>query len=91
MNINTHIYPEYVVSFRMSSGAQGAPIREESRLDVSGVTSQGSEEQLDLNKLPSELVNRDYVEGKVATMTLRVQFPLLHQCGATQSASVGTS
>lgn len=23
MNMNTHIYPEYVVSFRMSSGAEG--------------------------------------------------------------------
>ncbi|MCE3216410.1 hypothetical protein HAX54_006373 [Datura stramonium] len=57
MNMNTHIYPEYVVSFRMSSVAEGAPIREESRLDVSGVTSQGSEEQLDLNKLPIELGN----------------------------------
>ncbi|XP_009597260.1 inactive poly [ADP-ribose] polymerase RCD1-like isoform X1 [Nicotiana tomentosiformis] len=60
MNMNTHIYPEYVVSFRMSSGAQGAPIREESRLDVSGVTSQGSEEQLDLNKLPTELNCQQY-------------------------------
>ncbi|XP_059275618.1 inactive poly [ADP-ribose] polymerase RCD1 isoform X1 [Lycium ferocissimum] len=57
MNMNTHIYPEYVVSFRMSSGAEGAPIKEESRLDVSGVTSQGYEEQLDLNKLPIELGN----------------------------------
>ncbi|XP_009769814.1 inactive poly [ADP-ribose] polymerase RCD1-like isoform X1 [Nicotiana tabacum] len=60
MNMNTHIYPEYVVSFKMSSGAQGAPIREESRLDVSGVTSQGSEEQLDLNKLPSEMKCQQY-------------------------------
>lgn len=57
MNMNTHIYPEYVVSFRMSSGAEGAPIKEESRLDVSRVTSQGSEERLDLNKLPTELGN----------------------------------
>ncbi|KAJ8555175.1 hypothetical protein K7X08_012671 [Anisodus acutangulus] len=57
MNMNTHIYPEYVVSFRMSSGAAGAPIKEEGRLDVSGVTSQGYEEQLDLNKLPIELGN----------------------------------
>lgn len=23
MNMNTHIYPEYVVSFKMSSGAEG--------------------------------------------------------------------
>ncbi|PHU28778.1 hypothetical protein BC332_00871 [Capsicum chinense] len=58
MNMNTHIYPEYVVSFKMSSGAEGVPIKEESRFDVSGVTTQGSEEQLDLNKLPIELGNR---------------------------------
>ncbi|CAN4128111.1 unnamed protein product [Withania somnifera] len=57
MNMNTHIYPEYVVSFRMSSGAEGAPIKDESMFDVSGVTYQGSEEQLDLNKLPVELGN----------------------------------
>ncbi|PHT58605.1 hypothetical protein CQW23_00968 [Capsicum baccatum] len=57
MNMNTHIYPEYVVSFKMSSGAEGVPIKEESRFDVSGVTTQGSEEQLDLNKLPIELGN----------------------------------
>ncbi|KAJ8529032.1 hypothetical protein K7X08_035867 [Anisodus acutangulus] len=56
MNMNTHIYPEYVVSFRMSSGAEGAQIKEEGRLDVSGVTSQGSEVQLDVNKLRIELV-----------------------------------
>ncbi|CAN4076295.1 unnamed protein product [Withania somnifera] len=57
MNMNTHIYPEYVVSFRVSSGAKGPPIKEECRLDVSGVTFRGYDEQLDLNKLPIELGN----------------------------------
>ncbi|XP_042505168.1 inactive poly [ADP-ribose] polymerase RCD1-like isoform X2 [Macadamia integrifolia] len=39
MNMNTHIYPEYVVSFRMPSNAEGFLVGNESKVNVSGVTN----------------------------------------------------
>ncbi|XP_022860735.1 inactive poly [ADP-ribose] polymerase RCD1-like [Olea europaea var. sylvestris] len=54
MNLNTHIYPEYVVSFRVSPGLEGCSVAEGSRLDVSGITSQGAQCQLQLDSPPDE-------------------------------------
>nr|GMD98339.1 inactive poly [ADP-ribose] polymerase RCD1-like [Ipomoea batatas] len=46
MNMNTHVYPEYVVSFKLSSEVEGAVVQSESLNDVSGVsTVQGSSYQ----------------------------------------------
>lgn len=39
MNMNTHIYPECIVSFKMSSAIKGNLVAEESRLDISRVTT----------------------------------------------------
>ncbi|XWS38793.1 hypothetical protein CRYUN_Cryun19dG0160700 [Craigia yunnanensis] len=39
MNINTHIYPEFVVSFKLSSNAKGHSIGSETNHAVSGVTA----------------------------------------------------
>lgn len=39
MNMNTHIYPEFVVSFKISSKTEGHLIGSETKLDISGVTS----------------------------------------------------
>ncbi|KAM5551102.1 hypothetical protein ABKV19_026100 [Rosa sericea] len=39
MNINTHIYPEFVVSFKLSSNTEGHPIGSEKKHGVSGVTT----------------------------------------------------
>ncbi|KAK4557248.1 hypothetical protein RGQ29_007134 [Quercus rubra] len=39
MNMNTHIYPEFVVSFKISSNIEGHLIGSETKLDISGVTS----------------------------------------------------
>ncbi|XVF11101.1 hypothetical protein REPUB_Repub07fG0240300 [Reevesia pubescens] len=39
MNINTHIYPEFVVSFKLSSNAKGHLIGSETNHAVSGVTA----------------------------------------------------
>ncbi|CAI9785022.1 unnamed protein product [Fraxinus pennsylvanica] len=52
MNLNTHIYPEYVVSFRVSPGVEG--VGEGSRLDMSGITSEGPQGQLQLDSSPDE-------------------------------------
>ncbi|KAL2545463.1 Inactive poly [ADP-ribose] polymerase RCD1 [Forsythia ovata] len=54
MNLNTHIYPEYVISFRVSPGAEGPSVGEGSRLDMSGITSQGPQGQLQLDSSPDE-------------------------------------
>nr|XP_027080744.1 inactive poly [ADP-ribose] polymerase RCD1-like isoform X1 [Coffea arabica]XP_027080745.1 inactive poly [ADP-ribose] polymerase RCD1-like isoform X1 [Coffea arabica]XP_027080746.1 inactive poly [ADP-ribose] polymerase RCD1-like isoform X1 [Coffea arabica] len=50
MNVNTHIYPEYVVSFRMPTDTEGAEVAEENRLDLSGVTSQEPQGKLQLGQ-----------------------------------------
>ncbi|KAL7164808.1 hypothetical protein ACSBR2_040666 [Camellia fascicularis] len=39
MNMNTHIYPEYVVSFKMSHSAEGALVGQESRFNIAGVAA----------------------------------------------------
>ncbi|KAK9144265.1 hypothetical protein Sjap_004168 [Stephania japonica] len=39
MNMTTHIYPEFFVSFRMSSSKKGRLVASESKFDVSGVTN----------------------------------------------------
>lgn len=42
MNMNTHIYPEFIVSFKFPSGFEGLPVGSEVKHDVSGVTSSSS-------------------------------------------------
>ncbi|CAA2992706.1 inactive poly [ADP-ribose] polymerase RCD1-like isoform X1 [Olea europaea subsp. europaea] len=54
MNLNTHIYPEYVISFRVPPGVKGPSVGEGSRLDMSGITSQGPQGQLQLDSSPDE-------------------------------------
>ncbi|KAF5938733.1 hypothetical protein HYC85_022992 [Camellia sinensis] len=39
MNMNTHIYPEYVISFKMSHSAEGALVGQESRFNIAGVAA----------------------------------------------------
>ncbi|XP_028103989.1 inactive poly [ADP-ribose] polymerase RCD1-like isoform X3 [Camellia sinensis] len=58
VNKNTHIYPEYVVSFKVSSDAEGLLVGSESKLDISGVTtcSQGPQVQLQLDPSLAQLV-----------------------------------
>ncbi|KAK3026693.1 hypothetical protein RJ639_041540 [Escallonia herrerae] len=59
MNTNTHIYPEFVVSFKVSSDAGGYVFGSESKLDVSGVTNclEGPQVQLYLNCAQADLGN----------------------------------
>ncbi|KAA8522009.1 hypothetical protein F0562_012677 [Nyssa sinensis] len=50
MNVSTHIYPEYVVSFKMSPRAEGTLIGKDSKFDMSGVTTyQGPQGRLQLD------------------------------------------
>ncbi|CAK9173442.1 unnamed protein product [Ilex paraguariensis] len=77
MNMNTHIFPEFVVSFKISHSAEGAPspVGEESRLDLSGVTSQGPQGKLQLDSSSVESVGNchkyqllDKSQGKVLSI-----------------------
>ncbi|KAE8055692.1 hypothetical protein FH972_012518 [Carpinus fangiana] len=57
MNVNTHIFPEYVVCFKMSLGVDGAGalVAEDGRIDVSGVTTiEGRQGQVQLYGSPVE-------------------------------------
>lgn len=57
MNMNTHIFPEFVVSFKASSSAEGNLIRSESQHPVSGITtlSQGPQDHLRLQSSAVDL------------------------------------
>ncbi|GMY29671.1 inactive poly [ADP-ribose] polymerase RCD1-like [Fagus crenata] len=59
MNMSTHVFPEFVVSFKMSSSADGgALVAEESRIDVSGITTCGRpQSQVQLYRSPVESEN----------------------------------
>ncbi|XP_024993358.1 inactive poly [ADP-ribose] polymerase RCD1-like isoform X1 [Cynara cardunculus var. scolymus] len=55
MNMNTHIYPEYTVSFKMSPSAEGNLIVEGSRVDLSRVTTQDPQGPMQIDSSPSKL------------------------------------
>ncbi|CAL5355722.1 hypothetical protein CsSME_00044477 [Camellia sinensis var. sinensis] len=57
MKKNAHIYPEYAVSFKVSSDAEGFLVRNENKLDILGVTtcSPESRVQLWLDSSPAQL------------------------------------
>ncbi|KAL3497901.1 hypothetical protein ACH5RR_040633 [Cinchona calisaya] len=55
MNMNTHIYPEYLVRFRIPPATEEAEVGEENRLDLSGVTSQEPQGQLQLDQTSVQL------------------------------------
>ncbi|KAH8513837.1 hypothetical protein H0E87_006918 [Populus deltoides] len=80
MNMNTHIYPEFVVSFKISSTTEGFLVASESKHTVSGVTtSHGGQGRLpvgssavDLN-LPVESSAVDLNESPTADMGSKIQ------------------
>ncbi|XP_052170979.1 inactive poly [ADP-ribose] polymerase RCD1 isoform X2 [Diospyros lotus] len=57
MNRNTHVYPEYAVSFKVLSDAKGFLVGNESKLDISGVTTCSPETFVALESYPAQLVN----------------------------------
>jgi len=59
MNMNTHIYPEYVVSFKVSSNVEGFQVGNESVVDISGVTTavQGTLVELKLDSARANVGN----------------------------------
>ncbi|KAA8533905.1 hypothetical protein F0562_031422 [Nyssa sinensis] len=71
MNMNTHIYPEYVVSFTVTSDAEGFLVGNENKLHVSGVTTcQGPQVQLQLGSSSADLVPAESTEEKAANQGL---------------------
>ncbi|XP_062146106.1 inactive poly [ADP-ribose] polymerase RCD1-like isoform X3 [Alnus glutinosa] len=87
MNVNTHIFPEYVVCFKMSLGADGAGalVAEDSRIDVSGVTtSKGHQGQVQLYRSPveSRCQEKTLILGSSSLKTPKskwMPFPLLFE------------
>ncbi|XP_062146108.1 inactive poly [ADP-ribose] polymerase RCD1-like isoform X4 [Alnus glutinosa] len=86
MNVNTHIFPEYVVCFKMSLGADGgALVAEDSRIDVSGVTtSKGHQGQVQLYRSPveSRCQEKTLILGSSSLKTPKskwMPFPLLFE------------
>lgn len=57
MNINTHIYPEFIVSFKLSSNAKGNSVGSEANHAISGVTASSKGAQGCLPASAGELVS----------------------------------
>ncbi|KAI3706913.1 hypothetical protein L6452_24983 [Arctium lappa] len=54
MNMNTHIYPECIISFKMSPAIKGNLVAEESRFDISRVTTHDAHRPLHLDSSSSK-------------------------------------
>jgi hypothetical protein len=86
MNSNTHIFPEYVVSFKLSSNQQEFQVGNESVVDMSVVTNSGQGAPVDLkfdyprvNLLPRSSHNKT---GQIPTRTPKspwMPFPMLFE------------
>uniref|UniRef100_A0A6M2F5H8 Poly [ADP-ribose] polymerase n=1 Tax=Populus davidiana TaxID=266767 RepID=A0A6M2F5H8_9ROSI len=81
MNMNTHIYPEFVVSFKFTPNSEGFLVRSESKHSVSGVTTSSNGGQgclpvespaVDLN-VPVESSAVDLNESPAADMGSEIQ------------------
>jgi len=73
MNMNTHIYPEFVVSFKISSKTEGHLVGSETKLDVSGVTSyqvrkRQQSSAVDLESTCQPVSDSGRSEGKAASL-----------------------
>ncbi|CAH1415234.1 unnamed protein product [Lactuca virosa] len=83
MNMNTHIYPEYTLTFKMSPSltAQGNLIIERSRVDMSKLTTQPPHGPLKIDSSPLKLGKNEmqFQSGKASPMSLE------------KGASVGSS
>ncbi|KAK4252705.1 hypothetical protein QN277_014449 [Acacia crassicarpa] len=76
MNLNTHIYPEFVVSFKVSSHAEGDHFHIESKHNVSRVTTlcegsgllQSESSTVDITSISQPTLDCGIPQGKAASM-----------------------
>lgn len=61
MNMGSHIYPEYVVHFKISSVVEGPALGNTSWVDESGVTSLGERPQAKMIQINSESAHGEHV------------------------------
>ncbi|XP_058007524.1 inactive poly [ADP-ribose] polymerase RCD1 isoform X2 [Hevea brasiliensis] len=75
MNMNTHIYPEFVVSFKISSNAEGILAGSEIKHAVSGITksSQGAQPNLPIESSTVDL--NLPIESPVVDLNLPMESP----------------
>ncbi|KAK9120526.1 hypothetical protein Syun_018143 [Stephania yunnanensis] len=75
MNMTTHIYPEFFVSFRMRSSEKGRLVANENKFDVSGVTnSTPCHGELQLGTSPTNSVGGDQALPNCIDMS-RKEYP----------------
>ncbi|GAV57463.1 RST domain-containing protein [Cephalotus follicularis] len=65
MNLNTHIFPEYVISFKMSSSAEGAIVGSGIISVPGNIISQGPQGQLQLDCHPVESISTSQEVAKI--------------------------
>ncbi|OVA02871.1 Poly(ADP-ribose) polymerase [Macleaya cordata] len=63
VNMNTHIFPEYVVSFRAPPNGKGCLVSNESRVDVSGVTNSACFQRQSPQPSPVDSVEHSHPAG----------------------------
>ncbi|KAJ9175364.1 hypothetical protein P3X46_013928 [Hevea brasiliensis] len=90
MNMNTHIYPEFVVSFKISSNAEGILAGSEIKHGVSGITisSQGAQQNLPIESSTVDL--NLPIEYPVVDLNLPVESPTADLGSESQPKSGGS-
>ncbi|XP_028805961.1 inactive poly [ADP-ribose] polymerase RCD1 isoform X2 [Neltuma alba] len=105
MNLNTHVYPEFVVSFKVSSDAEGDHFGNESKHNVSGVTTpykgpgllQSESSTVDIS-ISQPTLDRGIPQGKAANMNSRASsgpkspwmpFPMLFAAISDKVSPIG--
>ncbi|KAK9052839.1 hypothetical protein SSX86_029469 [Deinandra increscens subsp. villosa] len=87
MNMNTHIYPEYAISFKISSSSEGNLITDGSRVDLSSrITTQDPQGPLQINSSPSKLVCFSLVIINLKTLSGNMSVEKVPSVGSTSRA-----
>ncbi|KAF2294835.1 hypothetical protein GH714_021272 [Hevea brasiliensis] len=91
MNMNTHIYPEFVVSFKISSNAEGILAGSEIKHAVSGITksSQGAQPNLPIESSTVDL--NLPIESPVVDLNLPMESPTADVRGSESQPESGES
>ncbi|WCJ29093.1 Inactive poly [ADP-ribose] polymerase RCD1 [Euphorbia peplus] len=100
MNMNTHIYPEFVVSFKISSSAEEVRVGSETKHAVSGITASSQDAQqnfamaastVDLN-LPTTGVDLNLPSESPATdLGIKSEVPSESGASIGKASSLGSS
>ncbi|XP_050220519.1 inactive poly [ADP-ribose] polymerase RCD1-like isoform X2 [Mercurialis annua] len=90
MNMNTHIYPEFVVSFKVSSNVEGFLVGNDIKHAVSGITVSSRGPHFNLAMEASNVDLNLPVKSSVVDLNLPTESPVIHSGSESQPLSGGS-